>query len=551
MSTLSKTQARNISHSTAVENARLTGVISESNRARDPNVAKPVVQHINETYLDSSNNLLSCWNFSKTLEHDATTGLPLHADVKKLQEAIVDPSKVTDITLSSAAVRKLEGVNEGDAFVFRGTDSATLAAEHAFYTPDSKELASEMIEIYAKAAARGVSFGDIESFPGFSPVVTALITDLNNSANFVNTQFAKVGGLVTDKTVFRGSYVDETVGPYVSQFLLLPFKYGNLDVEQLYNVENDAANTTTMAEWLKIQNGEARAAPIIDAAGGKKYIWNGRVLGSAVHNDALYQFYYNAALIAEQNGISVETVPNTNTTVFSSGGMPNIFSALADASIGALRVAWYQKWNIGLVVRPEVLAQRYHLATNVLDATERAKFPRLDALKTNLDASTVVPAYRTAVGNDFLKLQYDEGSPTHPSTPAGHAVVAGTCTTILKAMFKCHDGSNVKLAWPTTVKWSVDGTRLTTYSLDDVSDVTIVGEFNKLASNVSLGRDWAGVHYRMDATLGMELGERYAITYLIDMCIEIQNAVHNFTGFVLEKFNGDLVRITASGETAL
>lgn len=547
MSTLSKTQARNISHSTAVENARLAGVISESSRARDPNVVKPVVQHINETYLDSSNNLLSCWNFSKTLEHDATTGLPLHADVKKLQEAIIDPSKVTDITLSSAAIRKLEGVNEGDAFVFRGTDSANLAAEHIFYTPDSKELASEMIEVYAKAITRDVSFADIDA--GNSPVTAALITDLN-SANFVNTQFAQVGGAVTNKTVFRGSYQDEAVGPHVSQFLLLPFKYGSLDVDQLHNIENDPVDTTTMAEWLKIQNGEARSAPIIDGS-GKKYIYNGRGLGSAVHNDPLYQFYYTAALIAAQNGVSVETVPNTNTTVFSSGGMPNIFAALADASIGALRVAWYQKWNIGLVVRPEVLAQRYHLANNVLNATERAKFPRLDTLKTNLDASTVVSGHYLPTGNEFLRLQYDEGSPTHPSTPAGHAVVAGTCTTILKAMFKCHDGSNVKLAWPVTLKHSVDGNSLVDYLDLDASDVTIVGEFNKLASNVSLGRDWSGVHYRMDGSLGMELGERYAITYLIDMCVEIQNAVHNFSGFVLEKFNGDIVRITAAGEASV
>lgn len=546
MSTLSRTQARIISQSTAVEKARLLGVICETNRAKNPNNKKPEVQHINETYLDSSNNLLSCWNFSKTLEHDATTGLPLQADIKKLQEAIVDPDKVSDIKLSSVAFRKLEGVNEGEAFVFRGTDSANLAAEHVFYTPDSKELASEMIEVYAKAITRDVSFSDIDA--GNAPIATALITDLNNSTDFVNTQFAKVGGLVTNKTVFRGSYVDETVGPHISQFLLLPFKYGSLDVEQLHNVENDAVNTTTMAEWLKIQNGEARASPNIDG-GGKKYIYNGRVLGSAVHNDPLYQFYYNAAMIAAQNGVSVETIPNTNTTVFSSGGMPNIFAALADASIGALRVAWYQKWNIGLVVRPEVLAQRYFLANNVLNATERAKFPRLDTLKTNLDASTLVTSYRVIVGNDLLKLQYDEGSPTHPSTPAGHAVVAGTCTTILKAMFKCHDGSNVKLAWPATLKHSVDGNSLDDYVDTDASDVTIVGEFNKLASNVSLGRDWAGVHYRMDGSLGMELGERYAITYLIDMCIEIQNAVYNFNGFVLEKFNGEIVRITASGET--
>lgn len=179
--------------------------------------------------MDSTNILLSCWTFSKTLEHDPITGLPQQSDVKKLQEAITDRD------------RKLEGLNEGGAFVFRGTDSANLSAEHPFYTLDSKELASEMIEVYAKAITRDIPFVQIDV--GSSPIVTALISDLN-SANFVNTQFARGDeGSVTDKTVFRGSYVDETVGPRVSQFLLIPFNYGVLGmIHQLYNVENDPDN---------------------------------------------------------------------------------------------------------------------------------------------------------------------------------------------------------------------------------------------------------------------------------------------------------------------
>jgi hypothetical protein len=34
-----------------------------------------------------------------------------------------------------------------------------------------------------------------------------------------------------------------------------------------------------------------------------------------------------------------------------------------------------------------------------------------------------------------LPLVYPEGSPTHPSYPAGHAVIAGACSTIIKAFF--------------------------------------------------------------------------------------------------------------------
>jgi hypothetical protein len=41
-----------------------------------------------------------------------------------------------------------------------------------------------------------------------------------------------------------------------------------------------------------------------------------------------------------------------------------------------------------------------------------------------------------AHGSYFLPMAFPEGSPTHPAYGAGHATVAGACTTILKAWFK-------------------------------------------------------------------------------------------------------------------
>ena len=38
-------------------------------------------------------------------------------------------------------------------------------------------------------------------------------------------------------------------------------------------------------------------------------------------------------------------------------------------------------------------------------------------------------------GNWLLPMAFPEGSPMHPSYGAGHATVAGACTTILKAWF--------------------------------------------------------------------------------------------------------------------
>lgn len=547
MTKLGKNNAMN-GIATAVERVRLSSFMSEKKRFSKLNNSQ-TKQYISEIYQspDPPYTIYECWCFAKTLEHDAILGMPKHEDVIKLKEAVNNPAKISDIQLSPNAVRKLEGVNESSAFVLRGTDSCTLLTKHSYFTPGSMELASEMLEVYAKAINRDIPFYTLRNDINSGIGINEFLRDIN-STNFTNTQFKIANEYeLTRSQIFRGTYPDENVGPYISQFLVLPFKYGSIDIKQQHNVEKDAVDTVSPAEWLKIQNGEARSSP--NLSGEKHYINNGRVLGTAVHRDPLYQFYYNAALIAAQNGVSVQTVPHSNTTVFSSGGMPNIFSSVADVSIGALRAAWYHKWNVGLMIRPEVLAQRYDLAHN-LPPSELSKIPSLGLLKFNLDNSEFLPIYQTNNSSSrYLKLHYDEGSPTHPSTPAGHAVVAGAACTVLKAMFDCHYSDGVKRYWPSIAKHSINGTDLVDYLSTDAVEMTIVGEFNKLASNVSLGRDWSGVHYRMDGTLGMKLGEDYAITYLTDICLEIENAVHNFNGFILEKFNGDLVRITARGET--
>jgi hypothetical protein len=45
---------------------------------------------------------------------------------------------------------------------------------------------------------------------------------------------------------------------------------------------------------------------------------------------------------------------------------------------------------------------------------------------------------------------------------------------------------------------------------------TINDELDKLATNVALGRNWAGIHYRSDGIEGLLLGEQVAVRYLQD-----------------------------------
>ena len=112
----------------------------------------------------------------------------------------------------------------------------------------------------------------------------------------------RLQGVITLNTLMRGAGVDETKGPYVSQYLLQPFNYGNLMISQEYAIENDPHEPTEWTEFIKIQDGQPTRMHAAKA--NKSFNFCPRNLGSCVHFDPLFQFYYNAALISFGCGIS-------------------------------------------------------------------------------------------------------------------------------------------------------------------------------------------------------------------------------------------------------
>jgi len=88
-----------------------------------------------------------------------------------------------------------------------------------------------------------------------------------------------------------------------------------------------------------------------------------------------------------------------------------------------------------------------------------------------------------------------------------------------------------------TMTLSGDGTTLIPYT--DLP-LTIGGELNKLAFNVSMGRNWAGVNYRSDITTGYMIGEEAAMCFLRD---QVNTLSESFTGFSFTKFDGTPVSI--------
>ena len=69
--------------------------------------------------------------------------------------------------------------------------------------------------------------------------------------------------------------------------------------------------------------------------------------------------------------------------------------------------------------------------------------------------------------------------------------------------------------------------------------LTVVGELNKVAENISIGRDWAGVHYFSDYYESILLGEEIAIGILEEQKLTFGE---NFS-MTLPKFDGTTIRI--------
>jgi len=148
-----------------------------------------------------------------------------------------------------------------------------------------------------------------------------------------------------------------------------------------------------------------------------------------------------------------------------------------------------------------------------------------------ITASAVLTTIQTKYGSYLLPMAYPEGSPAHPSYPAGHAAFAGAGTTMLKAFY------NEAFVVPSPVVPSADGTTLVPYAGPPLA---VGNELNKLASNIAIGRNASGVHWRSDGVEGMNLGEAAAIAVLQDLR---QCYNEHFDGFAFTKFDGTPITI--------
>lgn len=359
-------------------------------------------------------------------------------------------------------------------------------------------------------------------------------------------------------------------GPYLSQFLAWekreggPINLGSLrlDLRQQsvkrgidYLYDPDARDATS---YFAVHNGSGKAIGVNPPSETLRFIDTVRDGANYAHFDKIYQEYLIAAcimladlpalgatlkatawaaarslpadmdgqlssmtekereaalhLIAEQ-GVTREDLLNFGNPYFNSDsqvgfatfGVTHAVTVLSEVATRAHKAAWYQKW-LQARLRPEEFGARLHFGD------PRAKF-HSDVTQFNWKAArTRWRPDLTFPDSRLMPMAYPEGCPTHPAYPSGHATVAGACVTALKAIFdetRPFVGPDVDVPVRVVVK---HGT-----SIEPLPDLglTVGGELNKLASNISYFRTMSGVHWASDGVQGVLLGEQVTISILV------------------------------------
>ena len=339
------------------------------------------------------------------------------------------------------------------------------------------------------------------------------------------------------------------------------------------------------ASWIDVQNG-ADYKNRDDFEGGR-FITTPRDLASYVHFDALYQAYLNAALLMIGYGHAFDSgLPGGKDDkirdAFATFGVPHVLSLLTEVASRALKFARRQKFNIHLRARPEAIAGVVTLAAHGAHADQLGA-AKADAQQMFNDLhhsdllGMVNERNKSISGNHsgtdewieadknyLLPMAFPEGSPMHPSYAAGHATVAGACVTIIKAFFEMFEenswdeipfrslyGGNESELFRQSVTTGIfeaaeDGESLTQVPASRLGsdNITIQGELDKLAANISIARNMAGVHYYSDYYDSLRMGERIAVGILQEQMLTYPEKV----SMKLKTFDGEKMEIVGHGD---
>ena len=469
--------------------------------------------------------------YTKALPHDSVGRVDLTAFATFTKA--LNSGKFSDFqNISMGGTHTLNGPQAGLCFSLETLDGAQFGQPIVPPAPTtaSDQNATELLEHYWASLLRDVAFSDYDSDTTAGDAATELGAQ--------STYFGPRNGSnqVTPDLLFRGAFPGETLGPYLSQLFVKPTALGAQPIsQQLVTYQPEIDYMTSFSDWLKVQNGVSTGLHnMVDPT--LRYPRNGRDLSAYTHVDVLYQAYFTAFLVLGTIGAPSNPgnpyLGSPSENGFGTFGGPDFAGALTEVAIKALNAVWYQKWFVHLRPRPEATGGQVQLIMtgqqNMTDVTLSQVILGSQGLQQSFNK----------YGTWLLSQAFPEGSPTHPSYPTGHGVVAGACITVLKFFF---DGTFVI---PDPVMPSSDGLSLLAYTGADAGDLTVNGELNKLGHNVSFGHGiHAGIHWRSDTDTSLLLGEAVALSFLRD---KARTYNEPFT-VTLTKFDGTTATITNKG----
>ena len=247
-------------------------------------------------------------------------------------------------------------------------------------------------------------------------------------------------------------------------------------------------------------------------------------------------------------------------------GGPHILNLVTEVATRALKAVRYQKFNIHCRLRPEALGGWMEAIKRDTDIKEIDQLMTMyDCLNQTLGGVNLFDELKAhnkkqntqekfcerpyvnqpvnCLGEEtlLLPMAFPEGSPMHPAYGAGHATVAGACVTIVKAFFDtsavfvCDSKGDIKIISqkqykenskdykPVAFIPNSNGTKLENMydghcNLPD-KPLTVGDELNKLAANISIGRNMAGVHYYTDYIDSLVMGEKIALGILLEQSL--------------------------------
>ncbi|ETX15083.1 hypothetical protein OCH239_19830 [Roseivivax halodurans JCM 10272] len=536
------------------------------------------------------------------------------ADPTVFQQAPLNQTgwKTTPPAGLGAHYRRWESPTGGHAYTLMGPDPQAIGIPAA-PAAGSAELAAEMAEIYQMALCR--------DWPVAAFMAQDLVDKLddpfaNQCKQAVEDAASRLSQMrwfagqpeasdVTDSelrgrrrfnegptpaTLFRGIGEGTADGPFLSQFMVVGsstgegrgsgyITYGNQAISQDVRVAHPHVDyMQNWNDWLDVQNAYNARGALYQGGGGeftdaRRPMLTLRDMATYVHDDQLYQAYFNAALILLSEGAATDKgIPyhgnatrqfGGNQVPFAVFGGPHLLTLVTEASSRALRAVRAAKFTVHRRGRPELLAARFHTVLSGYDPSGQ-NTPYDDANPLEMDArdilaSTIAPythptdqaprepalyeilseiRQHNAKANGphapsswLLPMAFPEGSPMHPAYGAGHATVAGACTTMLKAFFDMGPkGDRTLFVDPNAANADIrqayvpvgsdaHDSGATLKALNVHGGLSIVGELNKLAWNISNSRNIAGVHYFTDYIESVLLGEAITIGILREqMC---------------------------------